>query len=97
MARRHYTESQVVGILRELDSGATMQDVSRRHGVHANTLRAWRAKYAGMTTSDLVRLRQLQDENTKLQRIVARQALELEATRELIAKNGRGPHSVKKP
>jgi putative transposase len=96
MARRRYSETQIVAILRELEAGATIGEVSRRHGVHTNTLSNWRAKYAGMTASDLARMRQLQDENGRMQRIIARQALELEAVRDLIAKNGWGPHSAKK-
>jgi len=97
MARRRYTETQIVSILRELDAGATMTEVSRRHGVHANTLSTWRAKYAGLAASDLARMRQLVDENGRMQRIIARQALELEAVRDLIEKNGWGPHGAKKP
>lgn len=97
MARRRYTESQIVAILHELDAGATLNDVSRRHGVHANTLRAWRAKYAGMTTSDIAKLRRLEDEKARMERIIARQALELEAVRDLIAKNAWGPHAAKRP
>lgn len=64
--------------------------------MHVNTVREWRARYAGMTTSELAQMRKLTDENSRLQRIVSRQALELDAVRELIEKNGWGPQRAAK-
>jgi putative transposase len=72
------------------------QHVARRHGLHANTIRLWRDKYGGMQTSDLARLKQLEDESRRKDRIIARQALEIEAMKDLVSKNGWGPRSDKK-
>ena len=64
-------------------------------GVHVNTLRAWKDKYGGLDTGDLVRLNQLEAENAQMKRIIARKETELDAVRELIEKNGWGPQRAK--
>jgi putative transposase len=95
--KSRFTEAQIVAILKELDAGTTASELGRRHGIHANTIRLWRDKYAGLETSDLVRMKQLEADNARMQRIIARQALELDAVRELISKNGWSPRGAKKP
>ena len=65
MKKTRFTEAQIVAILRELDAGVPVAELARKHGVHANTIRLWRDKYGGMETSDLAKLRQLQDENRR--------------------------------
>ena len=74
----------------------TAVEVGRRHGVHPNTIGAWRAKYHGMETSDVVKMRQLEDENTRLKRVVANLTLENDAIKDLLAKNFPGPQRAKK-
>lgn len=96
MKRTRFTEAQIVGILKELDDGTPATELARRHGIHANTIRLWRDKYAGMQSSDLVHLKQLEADNARMQRIIARQTLELDAVKELISKNGWGPRNAKK-
>lgn len=96
MKKSRFTEAQIVGILKELDGGTPATDLARKHGIHANTIRLWRDKYAGIQQSELVRLKQLEAENARMQRIIARQTLELDAVRELIKKNGWGSRSVEK-
>ena len=96
MKKTRFTEAQIVGILKELDGGTPATELARKHGIHANTIRLWRDKYAGMQTSDLVRMKQLEADNARMQRIIARQTLELDAVRELISKNGWGPRNAKK-
>ena len=91
MKKSRFTEAQIVAILGELEAGTPATQLARRHGVHANTILGWRKKYAGMRSSDLARLRQLEDENRRMQRIIARQTLELDAVRDVFAKNGWGP------
>ena len=95
MRKRRFTEAQIVAILKELDAGTTATELGRRHGVHANTISAWKAKYSGLETSDLVRLRQLEDESRRKDRVIARLTLEVDAMRELIQKNDWGPRSAK--
>jgi putative transposase len=94
--KSRFTEAQILGILKELDGGTPTTELARKHGIHANTLRLWRDKYAGMQTSDLVRMKQLEAENAQMLRIIARQALEIDSVRELISKNGWGPSNAKK-
>lgn len=96
MKKSRFTEAQILGILKELDGGTPATELARKHGIHANTIRLWRDKYAGMQTSDLVRMKQLEAENAQMRRIIARQALEIDSVRELISKNGWGPSNAKK-
>lgn len=96
MKKSRFTEAQIVGVLKQLDAGSTATELGRKHGVHPNTIRLWRDKYAGMETSDLARLKQLESENAQMKRIIARQAIEIDAVRDLIEKNAWGPRSAKK-
>ncbi|MGA7201426.1 MAG: transposase [Candidatus Cybelea sp.] len=91
MKKTRFTETQIVAILRELDADVPLAGLARKHGVHANTIRLWRDKYGGMETSDLAKLRQVQDENRRKDRIIARMALEIHAMKELVEKNAWGP------
>jgi putative transposase len=87
MRKSRFTEAQIAGILREFDAGTPADDLARRHGIHANTIRLWRAKYAGMSASDLARLKQLEAENAQMQRIIARQTVKIDAIEELMREN----------
>jgi putative transposase len=89
--KTRFTEAQTVAILAELDAGVPVAELARENGVHANTIRLWRDKYGGMETSDLAKLRELQDEKRRKDRIIARMALEIDAMKELVEKNGWGP------
>ena len=97
MKKSRFTETQIVNILKESDAGVSTTELSRKHGIHANTIRLWRSKYAGMDVADLARLKQLESENSQMERIIARQALEIHAMKNLFSKNGWGLHSEKKP
>lgn len=87
MRKSRFSEAQIVRILAEHDAGAALEELSRRHGVHANTIRLWRSKYAGMNATDLARLKQLEAENAQMQRIIARQTVKIDAIEELLRKN----------
>ena len=76
--------------------GTRSTELARRHGLHANTIRQWRDKYAGLETSDLKRLKQLEAESVRKDRVIARLTMEVDAVRELIAKNGWSPRGEKK-
>lgn len=80
---KRYSEDQILGILKEIEAGASMASVARAHGVSDQTIYRWREKYAGMSGSELAELRALQSENQRLKRIVARQALEIDAYKEV--------------
>ena len=87
MRKSRFTESQIVQILAEYNAGASMEELALRNGVHANTIRLWRTKYAGMSSSDLSRLKELEPENAQMQRIIARQTVKMDAIEQLMRKN----------
>jgi putative transposase len=94
--KSRFTEAKIVSILKELEAGTSATELGRRHGVHPNTIGNWKQKYSGLESSDLARLKRLEVEHAQMSRIIARQALELEAVRDLISKNGWSPRSGKK-
>ena len=86
MKTRRYSEVQIFRILQEVDAGSQVVDVARKHGVSPATIHRWKSKYSGMTLSELRRLKALEEENGRLKRIVAQQALDNELLREINAK-----------
>ena len=86
MKTRRYSETQVFRIPQEVDSGTPVVDAARRHGVSPATIHRWKVKYGGMTLSELKRLKALEEENARLKRIVAQQALDNELLKEINAK-----------
>lgn len=76
---KRHTEDEILKVLKEIEGGASIAAVARAHGVTDQTIYRWREKYAGMSGSDLAELRALEAENQRLKRIVARQALEIDA------------------
>ena len=96
MRKSRYSETQIVAILKELDAGRPAAELARKHGVHVNTLHNWRSRYGGLGVSELVRLKELEAENSQMERIIARQALEINAMKNLFAKNGWSLHGARK-
>lgn len=86
MARKRYTEEQIIGVLNEREARAKTGELCRKHGVIEAAFYKWKAKYAGLTVSELKRLRSLGDENRHLKQIVAQQALDNWELKELLAK-----------
>lgn len=74
-----YTEEQIIRIPKEVECGTTVAAVCRQYGVPEQTVYRWRNKYAGIETSELQRLRALKAENSRLKKIVAQQALDIDA------------------
>ena len=87
MRKSRFSEAKIVQILAEFDAGASAEELARRNGIHANTIRLWRSKYGGMTPSDLARLKTLEAECAQMQRIIARQTVKIDAMEDLIRKN----------
>ena len=87
MARKRYTEEQIIAVLNEAEAGAKTGELCRRHGMSEGAFYKWKAKYAGLTLNKLKRLRSLEEENRRLKQIVAQQALDNWSLKELLAKN----------
>jgi putative transposase len=68
--KSRFTETQIVAILKDQDAGVLTAQLARRRSIHPNTLRTWRARYDGMESSDIAGLKQLDEDNTRLRRIV---------------------------
>jgi putative transposase len=81
---KRYTEDEILKVLKEVEGGAAIAAVARAHGITDQTIYRWREKYGGMESSELKELRALQGENARLKRIVARQALEIDAYKEVV-------------
>ncbi len=81
MKRSKFSESQVLGVLKAVENGRTVADVCRETGM-------WKSKYGGMEASDIRRLRELEEENSKLKRMYADVSLEVRALKDLIEKKG---------
>lgn len=96
MRKSRFTEAQIVAIVREYDAGTPVAELARKHGIHANTIRLWKSKYNGMEVADVVRLKELEGDNVRMQRIIANLTLKVDAMEDLIRKNGWGLHSGKK-
>lgn len=78
MKRKQFSEEQIIGVLKESEAGAKVDDICRRHGVSSATFYSWRKKYGGLEVNEARRLRELDSENAKLKRIVADQMLDNE-------------------
>jgi putative transposase len=88
MSRSRHTEAEMIGALKQMEAGRRAEEVGRELGVSKHTLYAWKAKYGGMTVSEAQRLRQLEDENQRLKRLVADLSLDKEMLKAVIVKNG---------
>ena len=86
MKRSRFTEEQIIGILREQEAGVATAEVCRRHGVSSATYYKWKAKFGGMDVSEARRLKALEDENTKLKRMLADAMLDNVALKDLLGK-----------
>lgn len=86
MKKSRFTDTQIVGILNEAETGMKVSDVCRKHGISNQTFYVWKSKYGGMSVSDIKRLKELEDENVKLKKMFADMALENHALKDLLEK-----------
>jgi putative transposase len=86
MKRSKFTEEQIIGILREQEAGAKTTELCRKHGMSEATFYAWKAKFGGMDVSDAKRLKQLEDENARLKRLLAESLLDQAALKDLLSR-----------
>ena len=91
MKRARFSEEQIIGVLKEAEAGAKVIELCRRNGISDATFYTWRSKYGGLEISEMRRLRQLEEENRRLKSIVADQALDIRALKDVLSKNGYGP------
>jgi len=86
MKRSRFTEEQIIGILREQETGVLVADLCRKHGLSSPTFYKWKAKFGGMDVSEARRLKALEDENAKLKRLLADAMLDNVALKDLLGK-----------
>ena len=86
MKRKRYTEEQILRLIREIESGKTVAETCRKYNVSESAVYRWRHKYRGMDRSELRRLKELEQENAQLKKIVAQQALDIDTLKEVLGK-----------
>jgi len=86
MKKSRFTPEQTARILKEFDQGKSVEQITREYGISRAAFYKWRQRYGGMEASDLKRLKELEEENSKLKRMYANLALDLEAAKYIIEK-----------
>jgi putative transposase len=86
MAKRKLSDEQILNVVKQLDAGRTAAEVAREVGVSTYTIYALKAKYGGMDSSDAVKLRHFEDENSRLKKLVAELSLDREMLKALLIK-----------
>jgi putative transposase len=77
MKRSRFSEEQIIGILREHEAGVATADVCRKYGISSATFYKWKSKFGGLDVSDARRLKALEDENSKLKKLLAETMLDI--------------------
>jgi putative transposase len=86
MKKTRFTESQILAVIKEVETGKTVSEVCRKHGVSDATYYLWRKKYDGMTESELKRLRQLEEENRRLKHMYAELSMDHHILKDIVEK-----------
>ncbi len=85
MRKARFTEDKIVGMLKEYEAGAKVDELCRRHGMSQATFYKWKAKYADMGVNEVRRLKELEDENAKLKKLLAEAKVDNDALKTLLA------------
>ena len=86
MKRSRFSDEQIIGILKEQESGAVTADVCRRHGISEATFYKWKAKFGGLEVTEAKRLRALEEENGKLKKLLAEAMLDIAVLKDISSK-----------
>jgi putative transposase len=86
MKRSRFSDEQIIGILKEQESGAVTADVCRRHGISEATFYKWKAKFGGLEVTEAKRLRTLEEENAKLKKLLAEAMLDIAVLKDISSK-----------
>jgi putative transposase len=86
MKRSKYTEEQIIGAIKQHEAGTKTQDICRKLGISEQTFYKWKSKFGGMEVSDAKRLRALEEENSRLKRLLAEAELDKAALKEVLSK-----------
>lgn len=86
MRRSRFSETQIIGILREVEAGKSAKEVCREHGISDATFYNWRSKYGGMEASQVKRLKELEDENRRLKNMYAELSLDHRILKDIVEK-----------
>lgn len=84
MKRKRYTEEQIIGILKEHESGVPANEIFRKHGIANGTFYKWKSKYGGMDVNEARRLKELETENARLKKLLADTLLEKTAAEDAL-------------
>lgn len=93
MKKSRYTDAQIMGILRQADSGVPVASLCREHGMSSASFYKWRAKYGGMDASKMRSLKELEDENRRLKRMYADLSIQTEIVKDALQKSGKAVSS----
>ncbi|RYE56668.1 MAG: transposase [Sphingobacteriales bacterium] len=86
MKKNKFSESQILSILKEQETGLKVSEICRKHGISDATFFNWKNRYGGMTISEIKRVKELEEENSRLKRMYANLSLEHDAVKDLLAK-----------
>lgn len=86
MKKSRYSDSQILAILKQAESGTPVPQLCREHGMSTATFYKWRAKYGGMDASMMARLKELEDENRRLKKMYAEERLKADVLQEAMTK-----------
>ena len=89
MSKSKHSEAQIIGVLKQVEAGRSVEDVARDQGVSKHTIYAWKSKYGGMDVSEAQEVKQLREENTRLKKLVADLSLDKDGE-SVIRKNSLG-------